>query len=90
MKNLKLIVAHPEVRVQLCQEETIIAETSIKSDRELSKHLLETIDSLLKEQNLSGIDIKKITVHEEIPSFSATRTAQITAQMLGESWGIVL
>lgn len=89
MKNLKFIIAHPQVKVQLCEEEKIVAEISIVSNRDLSKYLLETVDILLNEQNLLGTDVKKITVHEEIPSFSATRTAQITAQMLAESWRVV-
>jgi len=88
MKNLKIIVAHPEVKIQICENALCLGEESIASDRLLSRHILEALDKLRKEQNLTIADIQDISVQEERPSFSATRTARMTAMMLGEAWGI--
>jgi len=88
MMRLEIVAGRSEARVVVAEGRRAIAEKSFPSDRFLSRELLIAINTLLKEQHIEPSVIKEVAVEEDAASFSAARTARITAEMLREAWAL--
>jgi len=81
-----LILTHqPEASVHLISDEKVIGEKKFQAGRDLGARLLEAIEELCKENNITSAEIKRFAVHRGPGNSSALRAGVTVATILAQA-----
>lgn len=90
MKILSADTATSIITVAVCEDDEILAETTVRADRKHSERLMETVDWVLEESGLILSDIDALAISTGPGSFTGLRVGVATWKGLALGQGLPL